>query len=78
VARELARCGLAARRLRGAEIARLLLAWWRPEGDGVRGALGRTLADRLAPAVVEVAPDHVRLERTYARVLAVTDFPRQV
>jgi conjugal transfer ATP-binding protein TraC len=44
-----------------------------------RFALGtRTLADLLAPAAVEVARDHVRLEYQYARVLVVVGYPRSV
>ena len=44
-----------------------------------RFALGtRSLADLLAPAAVEVARDHVRLEYQYARVLAVVGYPRSV
>ncbi len=38
----------------------------------------RSLADLLAPAAVEVSRDHVRLEYQYARVLAVTGYPRTV
>ena len=41
-----------------------------------RGA--RTLADLVAPAAVEVARDHLRLEAQHARVLAVTGYPRTV
>jgi len=44
-----------------------------------RFALGtRSLADLLAPAAVEVARDHLRLEYQYARVLAVVGYPRTV
>src|SRR5437588_8480838 len=44
-----------------------------------RFALGtRSLADLLAPAAVEVARDHLRLEYQYARVVAVTGYPRTV
>ena len=44
-----------------------------------RFALGRrSLADLLAPAAVEVARDHLRLEYQYARVLAVVGYPRSV
>src|SRR5258707_3272567 len=44
-----------------------------------RFALGtRTLADLLAPAAVEIARDHVRLEYQYARVLVVIGYPRSV
>jgi len=47
--------------------------------DGRRFALGtRTLADLVAPAVLEVARDHVRLDYHYARTLAVTGYPRSV
>src|SRR5258708_27199361 len=42
----------------------------------VRGT--RTLADLLAPAAVEVARNHVRLEYQYAGVLAVVGSPRTV
>ena len=38
----------------------------------------RTLADLLAPASVEVARNHVRLEYQYARVLVVIGYPRTV
>src|SRR5215216_95664 len=38
----------------------------------------RSLADLLAPAAVEVARDHVRLEYQYARVLVVVGYPRSV
>ncbi|MBV9581598.1 MAG: DUF87 domain-containing protein, partial [Chloroflexi bacterium] len=44
-----------------------------------RFALGmRSLADLLAPAAVEVARDHLRLEYQYARVLTVVGYPRTV
>jgi conjugal transfer ATP-binding protein TraC len=44
-----------------------------------RFAVGtRSLADLLAPAAVEIARDHVRLEYQYARVLAVVGYPRSV
>jgi conjugal transfer ATP-binding protein TraC len=44
-----------------------------------RFALGtRSLADLVAPAVVEVTRDHLRLEYQFARVLAVTGYPRSV
>src|SRR5919199_3291683 len=39
---------------------------------------GRTLADLVAPGAVEVARDHLRLDAQYARVLAVTGYPRTV
>jgi conjugal transfer ATP-binding protein TraC len=39
---------------------------------------GRSLADLVAPAAVEVARDHLRLDAQYARVLAVTGYPRTV
>src|SRR5260370_10908533 len=44
-----------------------------------RFALGRrTLSDLMAPAAVEIARDHVRLEYQYARVLMVVGYPRTV
>src|SRR5215216_4879728 len=47
--------------------------------DERRFALGaRSLADLLAPAAVEIARDHVRLEYQYARVLIVIGYPRSV
>jgi conjugal transfer ATP-binding protein TraC len=47
--------------------------------DERRFALGsRSLADLLAPAAVDVARDHVRLEYQYARVLMVVGYPRTV
>ena len=36
------------------------------------------LADLLAPASVELAPDHLCLEGEYSQVLAVTSYPRRV
>jgi conjugal transfer ATP-binding protein TraC len=48
-------------------------------GHERRFALGqRLLADLLAPAAVEVARDHLRLEYQYARVLVVVGYPRSV
>jgi conjugal transfer ATP-binding protein TraC len=48
-------------------------------GTERRFALGtRSLADLLAPAAVEVARDHVRLEYQYARVLVFVGYPRTV
>jgi type IV secretory pathway VirB4 component len=48
-------------------------------GDERRFALGRrSLADLLAPAAVEVARDHLRLEYQYARALAIVGYPRSV
>jgi hypothetical protein len=42
-------------------------------------ALGaRTLADLIAPSACEIRRDHVRLDSHYARVLAVTAYPRLV
>ena len=38
----------------------------------------RSVVDLIAPSSVEVAPDHLRLERQYARTLAVTGYPRTV
>src|SRR5438552_13540362 len=47
--------------------------------DERRFALGtRSLADLVAPAAVEVARDHLRLEYQYARVLAIVGYPRSV
>src|SRR5690348_1207055 len=47
--------------------------------DERRFALGqRSLADLIAPAAVEVARDHLRLEYQYARVLVVIGYPRSV
>jgi type IV secretory pathway VirB4 component len=47
--------------------------------DQRRFALGtRSLADLVAPAMLEVARDHVRLDYQYARTLAVTGYPRSV
>ena len=47
--------------------------------DERRFALGtRSLADLVAPATLEVARDHVRLDYQYARTLAVTGYPRTV
>ncbi|MGI9148537.1 MAG: hypothetical protein ACR2IK_18635 [Chloroflexota bacterium] len=44
-----------------------------------RFALGRrSLADLLAPAAVEVARDHLRLEYQFARVLVFVGYPRTV
>ena len=51
----------------------------RLSGEERRFALGtRSLADLLAPAAVEVARDHLRLEYQYARVLVVVGYPRTV
>ena len=36
------------------------------------------MADLVAPGAVEVARDHLRLDRQYARTLAVTGYPRTV
>src|ERR1051326_7051295 len=48
-------------------------------GHERRFALGqRSLADLLAPAAVEAARDHLRLEYQYARVLVVVGYPRSV
>jgi conjugal transfer ATP-binding protein TraC len=44
-----------------------------------RFAIGaRSVADLIAPAAVEVARDHTRLEYQYARVLVVVGYPRTV
>lgn len=47
-------------------------ARWRFE----RGA--RCVADLIAPAAVEIARDHVRIDRHYLRTLAITGYPRTV
>src|SRR5438552_2610417 len=39
---------------------------------------GRSLADLIAPAAVEVGRDYLRLDAQYLRVLAVTGYPRTV
>ena len=47
--------------------------------DQRRFALGeRSVADLVAPAAVEVARDHLRLDAQYARTLVVTGYPRSV
>jgi hypothetical protein len=47
--------------------------------DGWRFARGtRSVADLVAPGAVEVARDHLRLDRQYVRTLVVTGFPRTV
>src|SRR5687768_2552039 len=47
--------------------------------DERRFVLGtRSLADLVAPAAVEVARGHIRLEYQYARTLVVTGYPRTV
>jgi conjugal transfer ATP-binding protein TraC len=47
--------------------------------DQRRFAIGtRSIADLIAPAAVEVARDHARLEYQYARVLTVVGYPRTV
>jgi conjugal transfer ATP-binding protein TraC len=65
----------------------MLRLQWRPKASAVAGlsseerrfALGtRSLADLLAPAAVEVARDHLRLEYQYARVLVFVGYPRTV
>ena len=48
-------------------------------GDERRFACGeRSVADLVAPAAVEVARDHLRLDAQYARTLVVTGYPRSV
>ena len=48
-------------------------------GDAWRFARGaRDVADLIAPGAVEVARDHVRVDRHYLRTLAVTAYPRTV
>ena len=50
-----------------------------PGGDAWRFARGaRDVADLIAPGAVEVARDHVRVDRHYLRTLAVTAYPRTV
>ena len=50
-----------------------------PGPQARRFALGTcSLADLVAPAALEVARDHVRLEQQYARTLVVTGYPRTV
>jgi hypothetical protein len=39
---------------------------------------GRSLADLVAPSAVQVRPDHLLLDGQYARVLALTAYPRTV
>lgn len=47
--------------------------------DERRFALGtRSLADLVAPAAVELARDHLRLDHQYARTLVLTGYPRTV
>lgn len=47
--------------------------------DAQRFVLGtRSLADLIAPAAVEVARDHLRVDAHYARTLMVTGYPRSV
>ena len=47
--------------------------------DERRFALGtRSLADLVAPAAVEVARNHLRLDHQYARTLVLTGYPRTV
>jgi hypothetical protein len=48
-------------------------------GDAWRFARGtRDVADLIAPGAVEIARDHVRVDRHYLRTLAVTAYPRTV
>jgi hypothetical protein len=52
---------------------------YRMSADERLFALGtRTLADLIAPAGAEVRRDHLQLDAHYARVLAVTSYPRTV
>ena len=47
--------------------------------DAYRFARGtRGVADAVAPGAAEVARDHLRLDRQYARTLVVTGYPRRV
>lgn len=51
----------------------------RPNVDQQRFARGiRSVADLIAPAVVEVSRDHLRLDTQFARTLVVTGYPRTV
>ncbi|MDQ2743482.1 MAG: ATP-binding protein, partial [Chloroflexota bacterium] len=51
----------------------------RPNVDQQRFARGiRSVADLIAPAAVEVARDHLRLDTQFARTLVVTGYPRTV
>ncbi len=50
-----------------------------PSPDQQRFARGiRSVADLIAPAAVEVARDHLRLDTQFARTLVVTGYPRTV
>jgi len=50
-----------------------------PNPDQLRFARGiRSVADLIAPAAVEVARDHLRLDTQFARTLVVTGYPRTV
>jgi conjugal transfer ATP-binding protein TraC len=50
-----------------------------PSPDEQRFARGiRSVADLVAPAAVEVARDHLRLDTQFARTLVVTGYPRTV
>ncbi|HZU12198.1 MAG TPA: DUF87 domain-containing protein [Chloroflexota bacterium] len=50
-----------------------------PSPDQQRFARGtRTVADLVAPAAVEVARDHLRLDSQFVRTLVVTGYPRSV
>jgi len=51
----------------------------RPNVDQQRFARGiRSVADLIAPAAVEVARDHLRLDTQFVRTLVVTGYPRTV
>jgi len=51
----------------------------RPNVDQLRFARGiRSVADLIAPAALEVARDHLRLDTQFARTLVVTGYPRTV
>lgn len=51
----------------------------RPNVDQQRFARGiRSVADLIAPAALEVARDHLRLDTQFARTLVVTGYPRTV
>jgi len=50
-----------------------------PSVDQLRFARGiRSVADLIAPAALEVARDHLRLDTQFARTLVVTGYPRTV
>ncbi|MGO8950668.1 MAG: hypothetical protein ACLQUY_24050 [Ktedonobacterales bacterium] len=90
--RQFERLSLEVERLDGAELASLYYRALTPEratqhplpSDVIAALLAHqkrdatTLADLLAPASVELSPDHLCLEGEYSRVLALTSYPRRV